>query len=116
MPSGFRLAVKGGIVTDNVKISLCEKNGWCDYVFEPQYPLLSLYDVERHINQYKSLPRTHAQARMTAEGGYELGGVLLEHQEKIEEAYLHLIALETKVATLRAKVAALRLENEQLKQ
>lgn len=115
VPSGFRLAVKGGIVTDNVKISLCKKNAWCDYVFDPKYPLLPLNEVAQYIQARKSLPRTRTQAQVTAEGGYELGGVLLEHQEKIEEAYLHLIALDKIVGNLRQKVEALKAENESLK-
>lgn len=116
VPPGFRLAVKGGVVTNNVKINLCKNNGWCDYVFAPNYPLMPLADMQRYIAHNRSLPRTHTQAQITEEGGYELRGVALEHQEKIEEAFLHLIRLGEQVEALRQKVAALRLENERLKQ
>lgn len=113
VPSGFRLAVKGNIVTNGVMINLC-KGSWCDYVFDKNYPLLSLPAMETYIKKEKSLPNTHTQSQVTADGGYEVRSVLLEQQEKIEEAFLHLIALEEKVAQLRVRNAKLKAENEQL--
>jgi hypothetical protein len=60
--SGYSLAVKGGIVTDRFRVELCESGlGWCDFVFEDGYPLLSLKDVESYIKAYKHFPGSVTQ-------------------------------------------------------
>lgn len=94
--SGYSLAVAGGILTDNFKIQLCT-GAWCDYVFDPEYPLMPLQDVKAHVEKYKSLPGMATQADINREGGYEMKTVKLDQQEKIEEAFLHLIQLKKKI-------------------
>ena len=97
--SGYSLAVGGGILTDNFKIQLCS-GAWCDYVFEPEYPLMPLQEVKTHLEKHKSLPGMVTQAEINREGGYELKTVKLDQQEKIEEAFLHLIQLKKKINQL----------------
>jgi len=102
--SGYSLAVKGGIVTDRFFIQLCEKGTWCDYVFDPDYPLPDLYDVERHIKAYQHLPGTVSQAEVTEQGGIELRSVKLDQQKKIEESYLYLIEMNKQVEMLKKQI------------
>ena len=101
--AGFNFAVNGGIVTDKFRIELCS-GSWCDYVFDPNYPLASLYEVEQHIRAYKRLPGTISQNDVSRDGGFEVGSVKLDQQEKIEEAYLHLINLKKKAVRLKKEL------------
>lgn len=98
--AGYNFGVNGGIVTDKFRIELCN-GGWCDYVFDDDYPLPSLYEVDQHIKTHKRLPGTISQNDVTRDGGFEMGSVKIDHQKKIEEAYLHLIMLQQKANQLK---------------
>ena len=102
--TGYSLAVQGGILTDRFYIELCEKHGWCDYVFDPGYALPDLYTVEQHINAYQRLPGTVSQAEVTTAGGIELRSVKLDQQKKIEESYLYLIGMNKKMVALQNQI------------
>ena len=115
VPSGFNLAVKGGIITDEVIVELCENGGWCDYVFEESYHLWPLKKVRKYIRKKGTLPNTTSQEDVDQTGGINLREVKLNQQEKVEEIFLHLIEMNKRVQQLREQVKALRLENEELK-
>lgn len=102
--AGYSLAVKGGIITDKFRVELCEPHGWCDYVFEEDYALAPLYEVESFIKRNKRLPGTISQNEVTRDGGFEMRSVKLDHQKKIEEAYLYLIALDKQKKNLQKKL------------
>ncbi len=102
--TGYSLAVKGGILTDRFFIELCEKHGWCDYVFDPDYPLPDLYEVERYVKSHQHLPGTVSQVEVTNQGGIEMRSVKLDQQKKIEESYLYLIEMNKKVEALKNQI------------
>ncbi len=109
--SGFSsstLTVKGGVITDKVKVQTCAAGGWCDYVFEKGYPLMPLDKVDAYIRQYGHLPGIPSGTVIEAEGAFELGSVTYMHQEKIEEIFLHLIALEKEIDEMEAELAFLQ--------
>ena len=87
------LAVSGNVITEQYKVQKCGSI-WCDYVFDEGYKLLSLADIERFIKENKHLPKTKSAEEIKKEGGIDAAEVLLNHQEKIEEIFLHLIALD----------------------
>jgi hypothetical protein len=107
--SGFSLAVKGGIVTDRLRVELCESQGWCDYVFREGYPLTPLNEIKSFIAEHRHLPGTISQAEVISNDGIELKSVKLDQQKKIEEAYLHLIALNKRKEMLKSEINALHL-------
>lgn len=96
-----RLTVKNGIVTDRVKV---QQSVWGDYVFEPEYQLHALTDVEAHIRQYRHLPDMPSAADIEASGGLDLGYLAEKQQVKIEELFLHLIALERQLRNLEQEL------------
>jgi len=104
IPSGYSLAVKGGITSDKIRIELCESANWCDYVFDDEYPLLALPEVEKYVQEHRHLPRIVSQAEVIRDGGFELRSVTLAQQEKIEEAFLYLIQLENKKKALQERL------------
>ncbi|MEM6964698.1 MAG: hypothetical protein AAF573_08040 [Bacteroidota bacterium] len=115
IPSGFKLAVKKGIISDNIFVELCENGGWCDYVFESDYNLLSLKDVEKHINEKGHLHKIPSAQQLKEEGGIEIRQIKLNQQEKVEEIFLHLIALNNRIKELKKEVRKLEIENTVLK-
>jgi hypothetical protein len=111
----YTLVVTQGIITDAAKVQLCEDGGWCDYVFEPEYDLKPLEEVEKHIAEKGHLHKTPSAAEIESKGSFELKTVTLDHQEKIEEAFLHLIALKKEADDLQVKLKKLKAENVKLK-
>lgn len=86
-----RLAINGGILTEQVKICQTE---WCDYVFEPDYCLRSLEEVSDFLRDNGHLPGCTPGKTIEREGGFAVEREVKNQQEKIEEIFLHLIALE----------------------
>ena len=101
--SSYRLFVKGGVLTDELRV----RTGWADYVFESDYDLTSLSEVEAHIASKGHLHNTPSAKQVEAEG-IEIGEMTKNQQEKIEEVFLHLIALEKRIARLEAENAKLK--------
>jgi len=73
-----------------------------DYVFEEDYNLESLEDVEKYIKENKHLPNIPTATEVT-KNGMQLGDMQVRQMEKIEELYLHIIALEKRIKELEAK-------------
>ena len=110
--AGYRLFVDGGIAAKMIFVS---NTGlpWCDYVFEEDYELTSLAEVEKHIEEKGHLHNISSAKEIDEQGGFELTKITVNQQEKIEEIFLHLIemnkkveALETENQVLKTQIAA----------
>jgi hypothetical protein len=113
VPSGFNLGVQGTVLAKDVKVRLCGMGEqWCDYVFDPTYKLMPLAEMSTYIKQNKRLPNMPSTSDIQKENGYELKKLTLLQQEKIEEAYLHLIKLEEKVKQLQVMVELKKQKNK----
>lgn len=84
-----KLAVKGHIHAQEVRLDL---NGAMapDYVFEQNYPLLSLTDLETYIAKNKHLPEVPSSRQMEEEG-LNLKEMNLLLLKKVEELTLYVI-------------------------
>jgi hypothetical protein len=102
----YRLFVKGGIMTQAITVT-SSATGFPDYVFANDYNLKSLPMVEAYINAHKHLENMPT-ATEVAENGMDLGELTRLQQEKIEELYLHLIAMDKRMQALEESNAALR--------
>lgn len=100
----YSLFVKGGILTEEIRVSLA--NTWADYVFEKDYDLKSLNEVEDYIHTNGHLPNVPSAAQV-AEEGIELGEMTKIQQEKIEELTLYLIQQQKEIEALKVMVKAL---------
>lgn len=100
-----KLAVNGMIHSKEVLVDLL---GWPDYVFENEYDLKSLNEVEQFIKDNGHLPNVPSAAQVEEEG-IELGEMAKIQQEKIEELTLYIIE-QNKVNEKQTK------EIEELKQ
>ena len=82
----YRLSVKGKVRAEEVKVY----NTWADYVFEENYNLPSLEEVENHIKENGHLLNV-PNAEAVKENGLALGEMAKIQQEKIEELTLYII-------------------------
>lgn len=100
--AGYGLLVKGGILTEKVKVALASTNDWADYVFEDDYHRMSLEETEAFIKAYKHLPNVPSAQQMLETGMdvQETSKILLE---KIEELTLHIIELNKEVNALKKR-------------
>ena len=91
------------IKAKEVKVDM---NNVADYVFEENYNLKSLSEVENYVKTNKHLPGVPSAKELEANGMSvsEMSNLLLE---KVEELTLHMIQLEKENASLKAKVESL---------
>jgi hypothetical protein len=102
--SAYKLFVKGGILTEEVRINL--QSGWADYVFAKDYKLAPLNEVEKYIADNGHLPNVPS-ADQVKEEGIEVGQMATIQQEKIEELTLYIIQQQKEIDELKAAVKTL---------
>ncbi|WFO17319.1 hypothetical protein M601_006270 [Cellulophaga baltica 4] len=102
---GYRLAVAGNIVAEEVKVAL--QVNWPDYVFDKAYNLPSLEQVENHINENGYLIHMPSASEVQ-ENGIQLGEMNAKLLRKIEELTLYTITQEKKIKLLEQQVAAIQ--------
>lgn len=104
----FKLFVAGGILTEEVIV----RTKWADYVFEEDYELKPLAEVAKHIEENGYLHNTPSATEMES-NGLNIGDVTVNQQEKIEELFLHLIALEKRMERLEKENETLKAQLEE---
>lgn len=90
----FKLYVEGGIRARKVKV---DQSTWPDYVFEKEYQLPRLSDVDLFIKNNKHLPGIKSAAEINKEG-LDLGENQAALLQKIEELTLYIIEQDKKIA------------------
>lgn len=108
-----KLTVKGDIHTQEVRVDLTGAVT-PDYVFEKDYNLLPLSEVEAYINANKHLPEVPSAKEMEAHGLNlkEMNLILLK---KIEELTLHVIEIKKENETLKKENEVIRNEIKKLR-
>jgi trimeric autotransporter adhesin len=101
----YKLFVNGSAIFTKAVVKLT--SNWADYVFEPNYKLPTLAEVEAYLVKHKHLEGVPSAAEVK-EKGIDLGDNQTILLKKVEELTLYMIELSKKVETL-AK------ENEELK-
>lgn len=94
----YKLSVNGNIRSKEVVV----ETGWADYVFNDDYKLRPLKEVEDYISEHKHLPNIPSAKEIEA-NGLHLGDVQRRMMEKIEELTLYVIALQKEINTLKAQ-------------
>jgi hypothetical protein len=94
-----KLTVKGIIHAEEVKLDLLVPGP--DYVFEKNYPLLSLEDTKAYVEQNKHLPGIPSSDDMQ-QNGVNLLEMNMKLLEKVEELTLHLIEQKEVYANLES--------------
>jgi len=95
---GHTFSVRGDIICEN--ITTLPYGSWPDYVFEENYNLMPLEELQRHIRVHKHLPGIPSAQEIEEAGVVHLNQMNEKLLEKIEELTLHLIQLNERVKEL----------------
>jgi hypothetical protein len=104
-PGTHKLAVNGTIRAKEIKV----ETDWADFVFEDDYQLMKLSDLEEFIQENGHLPEIPTEKEVE-ENGVSLGEMNSKLLQKIEELTLYTIQLQKENKNLQKQ------QNDQLKQ
>jgi hypothetical protein len=101
--ANYMLFVEKGILAERFKCALkSDQTNWSDYVFEKDYKLMKLVELEKFVKKYKHLPNIPSAEQVYKEG-IDLADMDALLLEKIEELTLYVIELEKKVELLKTQ-------------
>ncbi|WP_272149456.1 hypothetical protein [Tenacibaculum aiptasiae] len=107
-----KLAVEGSIGAREIKV-LAAPN-WADFVFESNYNLPTLFEVENHIKEkghLKDIP----SAKDVKNNGFFLAEMDAKLLQKIEELTLYTIAQEKQLKIQKEKIKTLEAQTKEIK-
>jgi len=105
--NNYKLFVETGILTEKVKVAIKCSANWSDYVFEDNYRLQPLKEVEEFIltnNHLQNIP----SAEEVVNEGVDLGEMTSKLLGKIEELTLYLIEQDKKIEELQSEILMLK--------
>lgn len=97
---GFKLAVNGKMRGQEIKVQATD---WPDYVFENDYKIGTLEELESYIKLNKHLPEMPS-AREVESNGVDLGSLVKKLLKNQEELTLHIVAQEKKIRVLEKQL------------
>ncbi len=103
--AGYKLSIDGKIICEEARIQL--STSWPDYVFNNNYELRSLSDLEEFIHKNKHLPNMPSAAEVEKEKGFDVGDIQRRMLEKIEELTLYVIQLKKENQQLQTRIETL---------
>jgi len=110
---GYRLSVDGRVICEEMRVLI--SGSWPDYVFNDDYSLMNLNEVEDFIEENNHLPGMPAASEIDGGQGIDLGEMQRLTVEKVEELTLYLIEANKKMDELAKQNEALRQEINELK-
>jgi len=105
----YELDVAG--IIRGCKVKANNFNGWCDYVFDKDYKLQSLSELEKYIKQNKHLPDMPTE-KQVLENGIDLGEMNMKLLQKIEELTLYTIKQQKMIDKLKKEVDLMKKKNK----
>ncbi|MEO1084625.1 MAG: hypothetical protein AAFY88_10305 [Acidobacteriota bacterium] len=123
------LTITGSLIAQGGDGSTDPGDTFPDYVFAPDYELMSIQDLESFVTSNRHLPNVPSAADISAAGGINMTELQLRLLEKVEELTLYTIAQEklldaqrqllreqgeSTAATIEAQAEAIRILTERL--
>jgi hypothetical protein len=102
-PNNYKLAVNGTIGAKAVKVEV-SSNTWADYVFNKQYKLKTLSELEAFIKKNNHLPNIPSTAEVEKDG-IDMATMMAKLLEKVEELSLYIIEQNKQIEVLKQQVA-----------
>lgn len=104
LPTGAKLAVNGDVYAKKIKVT---QAGWPDYVFDNDYQLPTLSEVEAFIQKHKHLPGV-ISAKEVVKEGLDVGDNQVVLLKKIEELTLYIIEMKKQIDNQQKQIAELK--------
>ncbi|HJW27646.1 MAG TPA: hypothetical protein VJ508_00170, partial [Saprospiraceae bacterium] len=95
----YKLSVNGTIRAKEIRV----ETGWSDFVFEDDFRLRPLEEVQKYIQENKHLPDVTSASEIQA-NGLPVAEVMTEMMQKIEELTLYVIGLKKDNADLHRQL------------
>lgn len=95
----YKLTVEGTIAARRVKVT---QEAWADYVFNPDYKLPALSEIENYVKAHRHLPEMPSAAEVEKEG-LDLGEMNKKLLQKVEELTLYLIDIKKELNELKQR-------------
>ena len=108
LPTGYKLYVSDGILTEKIKVAVKSSANWADNVFAPGYKLMSLSDIDAYIKKNQHLPGVASADEIVKDGGVDVTQMLSTQMGKIEELTLTLIEMNKRLEKLEKENATLK--------
>jgi hypothetical protein len=99
--TGFALSVDGTIMSEGNTV--LNSTSWPDYVFEKDYKLMPLDELEKKIEELNHLPNIPS-AEEIQKKGIDLGPMATKLVEKVEELTLYLIQMKKENNELKTRL------------
>ncbi|GAA3611485.1 hypothetical protein Q4Q39_05030 [Flavivirga amylovorans] len=109
----YSLWVSQGIVCEDFAVSMVSQ--WDDYVFNTDYKLPALEDLENFVKTHKHLPSIPSETEVK-QRGYSVHELNRGFLKTIEELTLYTIAQEKKIKNLEAEVAQYKTLQDDVKE
>ena len=106
----YRLSVNGKIRAKEIVV----ETNWSDFVFEKDYKLMPLPEVEKYINEHHHLPGVPSAAEVE-KNGVALGNSQAVLLQKIEELTVYIIEMNKQLELVKAQNVSLQNEINELK-
>lgn len=103
----YMLWVDGAITCTKVKVQLTSASDWADYVFDKDYQLMPIKEIDQFVNQNHHLPNMPSAQELVDNEGVELLEITTKQQEKIEELFLYVIQLNKENDALKVRLSKL---------
>ncbi len=100
----YKLAVKGEVGAEDYSV---DEAMAADYVFEPDYKLITLSETEKYIKENKHLP-AFKSAKHYKEKGYSMIEMNVALEQTVEELTLHAIAQEKEINSMKTELAEIK--------
>jgi len=95
----YRLSVDGAVRAERVRVY----TSWADFVFEPEYKLPTLKEVEAHIKEKGHLKDIPSAAEVE-KNGIDVGEMNKRLLQKVEELTLYMIKMNEEIESLKKQV------------
>lgn len=105
--AGFKLSVEGNIRAREVRVNSL---AWADFVFDKNYTLMSIAELENYINDQGHLPGVPSQKEVEQDG-IDLGRMDAILLQKIEELTLYVIDLQKENEKMKALISKKAINN-----
>jgi hypothetical protein len=103
------LAVDGKILAKEIFVNI-HNSVWADYVFDKNYKLMPLYDLEKYIAKNKHLPNIPSASELTKDDEFNLNLADMQRKqlEKTEELFLYIIQQQKEIDLLKQQIKDLK--------
>ena len=100
--TGYSLSVDGKLICEEARVQI--SGSWPDYVFNSNYRLKPIDELEKQIKELNHLPGMPAAAEVEKEG-FDLGNMNKKLLEKVEELTLYIIELNKENKLLNERIS-----------